>query len=359
VNLSGPQPFEVYNASGVQFVDCQIKPPAGSSALLLFNAQVTVSNSVPTNTLFTFDGLATNVPGSVLAGNPLAFYNAQGALKNTNALGAGPLTLGASTLTITNNLTLFPSTVLNYGLGANAALVAVTGNLALGGTVNLGAGAGFTNGTYTLMTYGGALTGTPPALGGVPGGYHYAFNTNSPGQVNLVVTLPAPAAPANLVATATNLQINLNWNAVAGADSYNLKRGTINGGPYPAVFGGLAATNYSDAAVTNAVAYYYVVTAVASGVESTNSLQAGAVPLPSSSPTKLAIQINGGQLQLSWPADHLGWTLEIQTNGLSRGLGTNWSPFPNSQLTNQIGIPLDPANGSVFLRLILPGAAPQ
>jgi hypothetical protein len=177
--------------------------------------------------------------------------------------------------------------------------------------------------------------------------------------VNLVISLPAPAAPTNLVATATNLQINLAWNAVAGAGSYNLKRGTLNGGPYPTTFSGLAATNYFDAAVTNAVAYYYVVTAVASGVESTNSLQAGAVPLPSAVPTKLATQINGGRLQLSWPADHLGWTLQIQTNGLGAGLGTNWAPFPNSQLTNQIGIPLDPANGSVFLRLILPGGAPQ
>jgi hypothetical protein len=355
VNLSGPQPFAVYNASGVQFVDCQIKPPPGDSALLLFNAQVTVSNSVPTNTLFTLDGLTTNVPGSVLAGNTLALYNAQGALKNTNVLGAGPLTLGASTLTISNDLTLFPSTVLNYDLGTNSALVAVTGNLALGGTLNLDAGAGFTNGTFTLLTYGAGLTGAPPALGAIPAGYHYAFDTNSPGQVNLVVSLPAPAAPTNLMAAGTNLQINLNWNAVAGAGSYNLKRGTISGGPYPAVFSGLVATNYSDAAVTNAVAYYYVVTAVASGVESTNSLQAVAVPLPSSAPTKLATQINGSQLQLSWPADHLGWTLQIQTNALGSGLGTNWAPFPNSQLTNQIGLPMNPANGSVFLRLILPG----
>jgi len=46
--------------------------------------------------------------------------------------------------------------------------------------------------------------------------------------------------------------------------------------------------------------------------------------------------------------------LQIQTNGLSKGPGTNWAAVPNSQLANQIFIPVNPANGSVFLRLIYP-----
>ena len=57
-------------------------------------------------------------------------------------------------------------------------------------------------------------------------------------------------------------------------------------------------------------------------------------------------------LTLSWPADHIGWHLQAQTN--SAGLGTNWFDVPNSSATNQIILALDPLPGSVFYRLIYP-----
>jgi hypothetical protein len=145
----------------------------------------------------------------------------------------------------------------------------------------------------------------------------------------------------------------LKWNAVSSVTNYNLKRGTVSGGPYPTVYSELTATNYSDAAVTNAATYYYVVTAL-SGGESTNSLQASATVLPSSAPTNILVQVSGGQLQLAWPQDHLGWHLQIQTNSLNAGLGANWVNVPNSTNINQIFIPINPTNGSVFLRMMSP-----
>jgi len=353
VNITASKPFDIYNASGIQFIDCQITPPARSNTFQLFNAQVIVSNSVPTSTLFTFDGLSTNVAGSALNGSALTFYNAQASLKNTNLFDDGPLTLSASTLTVSNNLTLFPATVLNYALGTNAATVAVKGNLALGGTNHIAAGAGFTNGTYTLLTYTGSLSGSLPTLGTVPAGYDYAYDTGTAGQVKLIVTLPAPPAPTNLTASGTNLQINLKWNSVVGATSYNLKRGTINNGPYPTLFNGLTTTNYADVNVTNAVSYYYVVSAIASG-ESTNSLQANATSLPSNQPTNIVLQTGSGQIQLSWPQSHLGWRLQIQTNSLNSGLWTNWATVPNSTNLISTNIVINPANGVVFLRLVYP-----
>jgi hypothetical protein len=54
----------------------------------------------------------------------------------------------------------------------------------------------------------------------------------------------------------------------------------------------------------------------------------------------------------SWPADHIGWQLQMQTNG--NGLGTNWVTVPGSRQTNQLSVPLDPASPSVFLRLAYP-----
>jgi glycosyl hydrolase family 28 len=348
VNITGNRSFDLYNVSGAQFIDCNLKPSFTSNTFDLFNAQLIITNSAPTNTLFTFDGLTTNGYG-----NNFTFYNAQASLKNTNVFDDGPLTLSASTLTASNNFTLFPSTVLNYFLGTNAATVSVTSNLTLGGTINITNSASFTNGTYMLLTYAKTLNGSLPTLGLAPAGYNYSLDTNSAGQVNLVVTLPAPAAPTNLVATATNLLINLNWNSANGAASYNLKRGTSNG-VYPTIFSGLTATNYADAGVTNAVTYFYVVTAVGAGGESTNSLQASATPLPSNQPTNLVFQTSGNQLQLSWPQDHLGWRLEIQTNNMNSGLGTNWTTLPSSTETNQVYIPINPANDGVFLRLVYP-----
>lgn len=105
--------------------------------------------------------------------------------------------------------------------------------------------------------------------------------------------------------------------------------------------------------MTNGVTYYYVITAVAGG-ESTHSQQASATPLPSATPTNIVAQVGNGQLQLSWPQDHLGWRLQIQTNALSNGLGTNWVSMPGSTNIIQTNLVISPANDTVFLRLVYP-----
>jgi hypothetical protein len=344
------QNFEIYNAKQIQIVDSQFNLSASAHTnFWLYDADVTFSNSSPSSPISLY-GVTTN---SYV--NKLAFYNCPATVSYTNTLGAGPLTLADSLLTISNNFALFPTTVLNYVLDSNTNQVAVVGNLAMGGTINATNGPGFVAGTNTLLTYTGTLSGSLPTLGSTPGGpYTCSLDTSIAGQVNLVVTLPAPPAPTNFTATGTNLLINLKWNAVSGATSYNLKRGTANSGPYPTIFSvPPTATNYPDAAVTNAVTYYYVVTAV-SGGESTNSLQASATCLPSSVATNILWQVSSGQLQLSWPQDHLGWRLQIQTNDLSKGLGTNWVTVPNSTNVYQTNVTVNATNGSVFLRMVYP-----
>jgi polygalacturonase len=350
VNVRGDRNFCLYNVSGAQFIDCGIQVSSSYSDFTLFNAQVVVTNTAPANTLFSFDGLTTNGYG-----NSFSLYNINGTLKNTNALDNGPLTLGAGTFTVSNNLTLFPNDLIHFFLGTNGATLAVAGNLSLGGTNDITAGPGFTNGTYTLMRYSGTLNGALPALGAVPSGYQYSFNTNTAGLVALVVqttNLP-PAAPAKLTATATNLAVDLSWNAVGGATNYNLKRGTVSG-VYSTVVSGLTRTNYVDTNVTNAVTYYYVVTAAGAGGESTNSAEASTAPLPSIQPASLAAQVAGGRLWLSWPKDHLGWRLEVQTNDLAAGLGTNWVTVPATTNSTSASVAINTTNGSVFLRLVYP-----
>jgi hypothetical protein len=70
-------------------------------------------------------------------------------------------------------------------------------------------------------------------------------------------------------------------------------------------------------------------------------------------PTNIVFSVTGNQMTLSWPADHQGWTLQAQTNALSVGLNTNWVDLAGSTSTNQMIVPINPANGSVFYRLIL------
>jgi hypothetical protein len=77
-------------------------------------------------------------------------------------------------------------------------------------------------------------------------------------------------------------------------------------------------------------------------------------PGPNQSPTNIVSSIVGTNLILSWPMDHTGWQLQVQINPLSAGLGANWVTVPGSGSTNQITIPLNVANGSVFYRMYYP-----
>lgn len=352
INITAPRSFDVYNAQKITFVDSQITVTNGGQPTFEFyNTQTTVTNSSPAVNLVTFDGLVTLTNPLP---NDLRFYNSQESLADTNVIATGPVTLGASTLSIGDDLDMSGSTALNYALGTSPATIAVNGNLAMGGTVNVTNGPGFSSGTYTLLTYTGSLSGPLPTLGSSPAGFTYSFKTNVAGQFNLLVTSVGggPATPANLTATATNLGVNLAWNSSSGALSYNLKRSTTNGGTYLPITN-ITATNFLDTGLNPGVAYYYVVSATNGSGESANSSQVTATPLPSLAPVTVTTQTSSSQLKLSWPADHLGWRVEVQTN-THGGIGTNWTTWSGSTTTNQIFVPFIPTNGSVFLRLAYP-----
>jgi hypothetical protein len=71
-------------------------------------------------------------------------------------------------------------------------------------------------------------------------------------------------------------------------------------------------------------------------------------------PTNLMTTVVGNQLTLSWPADHIGWQLQMQTDDLSAGLGTNWVNVPGSSTNNRVSVTINPANGAVFYRMVYP-----
>jgi hypothetical protein len=163
-----------------------------------------------------------------------------------------------------------------------------------------------------------------------------------------------PSVPTNLTATAiSSTQINLAWSASTNATGYNVKEALTSGGPYILIATNIPTLAYTNTGLTPGKAYYFVVSATNSFGESPNSLEASVQPVATNSP-RLSVSVKNGIIQFSWPLDHTGWSLEVQTNTLGVGLGTNWSIFAGSSSSNQIAIPINTANSSVFFRLVYP-----
>ena len=76
-----------------------------------------------------------------------------------------------------------------------------------------------------------------------------------------------------------------------------------------------------------------------------------------SNPTNITFSVTPGApgtLHLSWPADHLGWILQVQTNSLSQGISTNWVDVPASATITSTNVSINPAIPTEFYRLRLP-----
>jgi hypothetical protein len=128
----------------------------------------------------------------------------------------------------------------------------------------------FTKSIFTAAT--GALSG--------------AGTTPSPMELRYVIASdpglpdPLPPGPTGISASAAYGTLNLTWDALAGATSYTVKRGTTSLGPYTTLASNVTATSYSDATAQSGVLYYYTVSAntasgtTANGTESAAGLNA-------------------------------------------------------------------------------------
>lgn len=123
-----------------------------------------------------------------------------------------------------------------------------------------------------------------------------------------------------------------------------------------------AVLQLDNAAVTNMVASL-MTNGVAAGnglYSSANSsgfitgsgyLQVGAVVGPTG-PASITNTISGNTLTLAWPAGQ-GWRLQMQTNSLSKGLGTNWVYVTDGSVSST-NITVEAAKPTVFYRLKYP-----
>ncbi|MCS3678679.1 fibronectin type 3 domain-containing protein [Salinibacter ruber] len=118
--------------------------------------------------------------------------------------------------------------------------------------------------------------------------------------------LSAPAAPSELGATPQDGTVQLGWDAVDGADTYNVYRDTSSGVDVSssALDTGIDQTSYTDETAENGTEYFYAVTAVASeGGESAESGASGeAEAIPFAAPSGLEGTSRDSEVALSWDA---------------------------------------------------------
>lgn len=123
----------------------------------------------------------------------------------------------------------------------------------------------------------------------------------------------------------------------------NLAQGT-----YPLLAYGKLSGSYSLATMPGP--FYYALTNDGVNID----LEVATTPFVNTNPTNIVFTVANGQMTLSWPADHIGWQLQAQTNSVAAGIGTNWVDVSGSTTTDQMTVPINPGNGCVFYRLMYP-----
>jgi hypothetical protein len=73
-----------------------------------------------------------------------------------------------------------------------------------------------------------------------------------------------------------------------------------------------------------------------------------------SNPTNLLLGVAGTNLMLAWPASHLGWILQAQTNDLGTGLSANWFDLNGSSAGTNVTVAISQNHPMVLYRLRTP-----
>lgn len=77
----------------------------------------------------------------------------------------------------------------------------------------------------------------------------------------------------------------------------------------------------------------------------------GRITVSGTGPTVASV-IAGNWITNSWDTAYLGWRLQVQTNAANVGISGNWVDVPGSESVTSVAEEIDPANPSVFYRLV-------
>ena len=305
-----------------------------------------------------------------------------GVLGGTGSI-ASPLTVASGgtlspgvtigTFTVSNNVTLSGITLmeLNRTNSATNDQLVVTGTLTGGGAlVVTNVGSTLVNGT-TFKLFSKAVTGfssTNLPTGG--SGYVWNNTLSTDGSITLVsggisanaylssITLsPAGALSPGYASNVLNYATTESYSATPTVTVVNADLTATNRLVYNNTTNLLASgvassplTLNANPAITNVVK----VNVTAQDGVTVLSYTINIKQLPSQTVPFLTNSVSGGVMSFNWPADHTGWSLQVQTNALNIGLTTNWATVPGSTSTNAASAVMSLTNGSVFYRLIYP-----
>lgn len=207
------------------------------------------------------------------------------------------------------------------GVGTNIGFVTVAANSAIrpAGTGGIG-----------TLTISGALT--------TSGTITMDLNTtNAPTTNDLITAASVTASGGTLIVTNVGPDLT--------TSNYFKLFSTAVSGSFTTV--SLPASN-----ALNTVAYTWQNNLATDG--SVLLLSAIGVPTVATNATNITFTAGGGNLTLSWPADHTGWTLQVQTNTRAVGLNTNWFNVTGSTITNEMVFPVNSTDPTVFFRMVYP-----
>jgi fibronectin type 3 domain-containing protein len=221
-----------------------------------------------------------------------------------------------------------PATPTGLAATAGNAQVSLTWNASSGAT-NYHVKRSTSSGTETQISAPASNSFIDTALVNGTKYFYVVSAVNSGGEsansseVNAIPTAPAtpPAVPTGLQATAGNAQVILNWNAIAGATSYHVKRSASSG--TETQISAPVSNSFTDTGVTNGTKYFYVVSAVNSTGESANSSEVSATPtapaVPPATPTGLQATAGNAQVSLSWNASTGATSYNVKRSTVTGG----------------------------------------
>ncbi len=286
--------------------------------LNLGSATTFISFSTADSQTLTFQGA-----GGISVVGPIADDPNAGALVNITSSGPGTLTLAALN-TYSGTTAVTGGSVMVMGAiaaGTNAQLVTVSGG-SLGGT-------GIINASVSVSAGGTLAPGAPLGVLTINSNLTLAGNTFV--QINKSTGARSQVAGLTAVSYGGTLTVTNVSGTLAVGDHFQIFPAMASpGGNFASISGGPPGVTFTFSPTTGVLT-----------VASTVSL----------TPPTIVFSAGGGNLQFSWPSDHLGWTL--QTNSINIAVTADWFAFPGSTSVTNETIPVS-TNGDVYYRLYHP-----
>ena len=261
---------------------------------------------------------------------------------------AGGLTkLGAGTVTLSGDDTYYGATVISGGtlaISGGSISNSAAFNVAGGAVFDVSGASGFVVQTGQTLKGNGTVNGSVIVNGTLAPGASVGtltFNNDLTVNGNLVFELNKALAPSNDLAVVTGaltssgtgtLTVNNLGPALVAGDKFTLFSQALPGGNTITIVPPSGVTITNRLAIDGSI---QVLTATSTAAYATN----------------ITSSVSGNTLTISWPATHLGWILQSQTNAVNVGLAANWVDIVGTASVTSTNLTINPATPTAFFRL--------